>query len=164
METTMGIKTLAVILLFAPACLMRGADAAMSAEERAHVLKLLGDSRAEFLSYVENVNEGQWTWKAAPDRWSVGETAEHILLAEGGLFGRMQAALDAAANPEWEKKTAAKTAFLERVMVDRSGKAVAPEQIRPRGLSKDEVIRRYKEARGKTIAFSKNTQIPLMEH
>lgn len=160
----MGIKTLAVLFLFAPATLVRGADAAMSAEERAHVLKLLEDSRAEFLSYVENVSEAQWTWKAAPDRWSVGETAEHIVLAEGGLFGRMKVALDAAPNPDWEKKTGGKTEFLERVLVDRSGKAVAPEQIRPRGLSKDEVIQRYKEARAKTIAFAQETQILLKEH
>jgi hypothetical protein len=159
----MGIKTFAVILLFAPASIVWGADTAMSEQERAHVLKLLEDSRVEFLSYVENVSEAQWTWKAAPDRWSVGETAEHIVLAEGGLFSRMKVALDAAPNPDWEKQTAGKTEFIETVMVDRSHKAVAPEQIRPQGLSKDEVIRRYKDARAKTIAFARDTQIPLKE-
>ena len=160
----MRIKTLAVVLLFAPASLGWGADTAMSAEERTHVLKLLEDSRAEYLAYVENVSEAQWTWKAAPDRWSVGDTAEHILLSEGALFGLMQRALAAAPNPDWEKKTASKTEFLERVMVDRSHKAIAPEPIRPQGLSKDEVIRRYKEARAKTIAFAQDTQVLLKEH
>ena len=121
----MRIRTFAITLLFAPLSIVWGADATMSAEERAHVLKLLEDSRAEFLSYVD-VSEAQWTWKAAPDRWSIGETAEHIVLAEGGLFGLMQQALAAAPNPDWEMKTAGKTEFLERVMVDRSHKAVAP--------------------------------------
>src|SRR5579859_3360912 len=140
MTITMRINTLAITLLFAPSSLLLGADAHMSTAERAHVLKLLEDSRAEFLSYIENVNETQWTWKAAPDRWSVGETAEHILLSEGALFGLMQRALASPVNADWESKTAAKTAFLERVMVDRSHKATAPEPIRPQGLSKDEVI------------------------
>src|SRR5205809_1067772 len=157
----MRIKTFAITLLFAPASIISGADTAMSAEERAHVLKMLEDSRAEYLAYLENVSEAQWTWKAAPDRWSVGDTAEHILLSEGALFGLMQRALAAPPNPDWEKKTAGKTEFLERVMVDRSHKAIAPEPIRPQGLSKDEVIRRYKEARAKTIAFAQDTQLLL---
>jgi hypothetical protein len=160
----MRIRTFAITLLFAPVSIVWGANASMSAEERAHVVKLLEDSRAEFLSYVENVSDAQWSWKAAPDRWSIGETAEHILLAEGGLYGRMQQALASAPNAEWEKKTAGKTEFLERVMVDRSHKADAPEPIRPQGLSKDEVLGRFKEARAKTIAFAQETQVPLKEH
>ena len=54
-----------------------------TAKERAHLIKLLEDAEKEYLSYVENVSEAQWTWKPGPDRWSVGETAEHIFLAEG---------------------------------------------------------------------------------
>jgi DinB superfamily len=158
------MRTFAITLLFTAASSVWGADASMSTEERAHVLKLLEDSRAEFLSYIENVSEAQWTWKAAPRRWSVGETAEHILLSEGALFGLMQRALASPPNPEWEKKTAGKTEFIERVMVDRSHKATAPEPIRPQGLSKEEVIRRYKEARAQTVAFARDTQIALKEH
>jgi len=164
MTITMRINRLAITLLFAPLPVVLGADASMSTTERAHVLRLLEDSRAEFLSYIENVNDAQWTWKAAPDRWSVGETAEHILLSEGALYGLMQRALASPANADWEAKTAAKTAFLERVMVDRSHKATAPEPIRPQGLSKDEVIRRFKEARARTIAFAETTQIPIKEY
>jgi hypothetical protein len=160
----MRMRTLAITLLFTAASNVWGADASMTTEERAHVLKLLEDSRAEFLSYIENVSEAQWTWKAAPDRWSVGETAEHILLSGFALFGLMQRALASPPNPEWEKKTAGKTEFIERVMVDRSHKATAPEQIRPQGLSKEEVIRGFKEARAQTIAFARDTQIALKEH
>ena len=39
-------------------------------EDRAHIVKLLEDSRAEFLSYVENETPAQWTWKPAAERWS----------------------------------------------------------------------------------------------
>jgi len=138
--------------------------AAVTSEERAHVIKLLEDSREEYLSYLENVSEAQWTWKAALEGWSVGEIAEHILLTENALLGRVDQALSSPANPDWEEKTAGKTEFLERAIVDRSHKVIAPEGIRPRGLSKEEVIRRFKEARSRTIRFVRETQAPLKQH
>src|SRR5215469_7837526 len=117
-----------------------------TAKERAHLIKLLQDSEKEYLSYVENVSEAQWNWKPRPDRWSVGETAEHILLAEGRLFSVMERAVAAPPNPDGEKSTAGKTELLERALLDRRHKAVSPESIRPKGLSQAEVIRRFKEA------------------
>jgi hypothetical protein len=44
-------------------------------------------------------------WKPAPERWSVGETAEHIVLAEALLFGFVRKALSAELNPVWEEQT-----------------------------------------------------------
>src|SRR5499427_184353 len=129
-----------------------------TAKERAHLIKLLQDSQKEYLSYVENVSEAQWNWKPGQHRWSVGETAEHILLAEGRLFSAMELAVAAPPNPDWEKSTAGKAKLLERALLDRSHKAVSPESIRPQGLSKAEVIRRFKEARAKTIKFVQDTQ------
>jgi hypothetical protein len=128
-------------MLSAPALQAPATDPHMTPEERAHVVKLLEDSQKEYLSYLENVNEAQWTWKPAPDRWSVGQTAEHILLAETALFRGVESALAAAPNPDWQKATAGKTELLERVMPDRSHKATAPESVQPQaGLSKAEVI------------------------
>src|SRR5215469_2941607 len=118
-----------------------------TAKERALLIKLLQDSQTEYLSYVENVSVAQWKWKPGQDRWSVGETAEHILLAEGRFFSAMERAVAAPPNPDWEKSTAGKAELLERALLDRGHKAVSPESIRPQGLSKAEVIRRFKEAR-----------------
>ena len=68
-------------------------------------------------------------------------------------------------NPDWETKTRGKTEFLEKVMVDRSHKAQAPEAIQPQSkLSRDEVIQRYKEGRARAIKFIEETQVPLKEH
>lgn len=155
-----------ILLAIGPQALQgQAADPNMTAEERARVVKLLQDSQKEYLSYIENVNEAQWNWKPAPDRWSVGQTAEHILLAETALFGAVERALAAPANPDWEKATAGKTELLERVMPDRSHKAVAPESVQPQQrLSKAEVIRRFNELRAKTIKFAQETQAPLKEH
>lgn len=163
------VAMVAVLALqtFPPISRLRAADqsaASLTPEERAHVVKLLKDSETEYLAAIENVNEEQWKWKPAPDRWSVGETAEHILLAESLLFSAVQRAIQLPPNPDWQAKTAGKTEFIEKVMLDRSHKATAPEQIRPQGLSKAEVIRRFKEARALSLQFAETTQIPLKEH
>ena len=74
-------------------------------------------------------------------------------------------ALAAPPNPDWEAKTRGKTEFIEKVMVDRSHKAQAPEQIVPHGkLTHEEVIQRYKAGRAKTLKFAEETVLPLKEH
>src|SRR3981081_4120741 len=80
-------------------------DPSFTAQERANVVQLLKDSRKEMIDAVKDLTDQQWNWKPAPDRWSVGEVAEHIVLAEGSLFARLQAALDNPANPDWGKST-----------------------------------------------------------
>src|SRR5215467_8032508 len=155
---------LILLVVSMPAYTGEAANASITPQERSHVIKLLKDSEAEYLAAIENVSEEQWKWKPSPDRWSVGETAEHILLAETALFGGVQRALQSQVNPDWQTKTAGKTEFIEKVMPDRSHKATAPEQIRPQGLSKEEVIKRFKAVRATTIQFAEGTQIALKEH
>src|SRR5207245_4504763 len=87
--------------LFALAILgspLPGADPALTKEQRAHAIDLLERSRKEFLAAVEGLTDAQWNYKPAPERWSVGEVAEHIMLAEGRLFARMQQAISAPPN------------------------------------------------------------------
>jgi len=147
------------------AFLLQASDANVTAAEHAHAIKLLQDSQKEFLSLVDGLTEAQWNYKPGPDRWSVGETAEHIVLAEGGLFANLERALAAPPNPDWETKTRGKTEFIEKVMVDRSHKAQAPEAIVPRGkLTHEEVIQRYKAVRAKTMQFAVENEVPLKEH
>jgi DinB family protein len=147
------------------AFLLQASDANITTTERTHAVQLLQDSQKEFLTLVEGLTEAQWNYKPGPDRWSVGETAEHIVLAEAGLFAGVQRAVAAAPNPDWEAKTRGKTEFLEKAMVDRSHKAQAPEPIVPHGkLTHQEVIERYKIGRAKTLKFAEETEVALKEH
>jgi hypothetical protein len=160
MKTRLALLALTVI-----AVILQASNAAITSAERAHAIQLLQDSQKEFLASVEGLTDEQWNYKPGPDRWSVGETAEHIVLAEGALFSGVDRALASPPNPDWEAKTRGKTEFLEKVMVDRSHKAQAPEAIQPRSnLSREEVIRQYRRARGKTLKFAEETQVALKEH
>lgn len=157
-------SALSILLLLAPGLRASAADPSMTPEERMHIIKLLEDSQKEYLSYMEDVSEAQWNWKPVPDRWSVGQTAEHILIAERVLFRAVKMAIKSPVDPDWETKTASKTELLERVMPDRTHKAIAPESVQPKGLSKAEVIQQFKELRAQTIKFARETQLPLKEY
>jgi hypothetical protein len=159
------MKSILALSVLTLAGSLHAADPALTTAERAHALQLLEDSQKEFLALVDGLNDAQWTFKPGPDRWSVGETAEHIVLAEAMLFGSVQRAVDAPPNPDWENKTRGKTEFIEKVMVDRSHKATAPEAIQPHAkMSREEVIQRYKEQRAHAIQFAEETQVALKEH
>ena len=141
------------------------ADAHMTPEERGNVLHWLDESHQEFLAAINGVNEDQWKWKPAPERWSVGETAEHIVLAEAMLFDNVKKALSSPANPAWEEKTKGKTEFIVKVMAPRQGKASAPEPIVPRGgMTLAQVKDRFEQQRADIVKFASETSVPLKEH
>jgi DinB superfamily len=157
------MRRIAVLsLMCLPLC---AADAHMTAEERTKVINWLEESRKEFLAAIDGITEEQWKWKPAPERWSVGETAEHIVLAEAALFANAQKAVAAPPNPEWEEKTKGKTEFIERVMAPRLGKATAPEPIVPTGkLTQAQVRATFERQRLEIEKFASTTEVALKEH
>ena len=106
---------------------------AMTDAQRTQVLDLLKASRAEYLAAIEGLSPEQWKFKPAPGKWSIGEVAEHVALAEGLLFAKMEEALKNPIAEDWVPKTAGKTELLLRVMAPRQGRAKAPDEIVPEG-------------------------------
>ena len=156
----------AACLLSLVLCLPLGAaDAHMTAEERTKVLNWLQESRKEFLAAIDGVSEEQWKWKPAPDRWSVAETAEHIVLAEAGLFGNVQKAISSPVNPAWEERTKGKTELIERVMAPRLGKAQAPEPLVPKGgMTPAQVKETFERQRADIAKFATETEVALKQY
>ncbi|HJQ68887.1 MAG TPA: DinB family protein [Blastocatellia bacterium] len=143
----------------------QSASPKMTAEERAKIIKSLNDSRKELFDAIEGLSDAQWNYKPSPFTWSVGEVVEHIAVTEDLLFGTVERALAARPDPDWETKTKDKSELLERVLPNRTGRAQAPEMIRPRGkMTRAEVIARFKEVRARTIKFAEQTDLPLKAH
>ena len=163
-RTHMTWLALLSLLICLPVC-VSAADANMTAEERTKVLNWLEESRTEFLAAIDGVNDDQWKWKPAPERWSVGETAEHIVLAEALLFENVLNAISSPVNPAWEEKTKGKTEFIEKVMVPRLGKAQAPEPIVPKGaMTPAQVREKFEAQRAGIVKFAADTQVAVKEH
>ncbi|PYT02778.1 MAG: hypothetical protein DMF60_20365 [Acidobacteria bacterium] len=141
-------------------------DGKLTSEERAKAIKMLHDSQNELLSYIEKLSDAQWNFRPSPFKWTVGETAEHIALAEGLLFGAMERAIAAPVNPDWETKSAGKEAKLDNLLAARVGKAQAPEPIQPlkRKMSRADIMTLLKDGRAKSLKFIETTDLPLKAH
>jgi len=154
-----------VLLAVLPLAVSGAPDARITNEERSKALKWLEESRQEFLSAIEGVSEPQWKWKPAPERWSVGEVAEHIVIAEASQFANVQKAIRSAPNPAWEDQTKGKTERLEAVLAPRLGRVQAPEAIVPKGgMTLAQVRERFERQRVEMVTFARETDAPLKQY
>jgi len=139
-------------------------DSRMSRVERAELIDLLHKSEREFLEATEGLTDQQWSFKAGPDRWSIGEVAEHIVLAESMMFGLVTSSLAAPGDDKWQA-TLAKTDLLRRALPNRSTKVDAPGEIQPRGgMTRAQLMARFAQQRARTLAYAQETEAPLKEH
>ena len=158
-----------VLLLCAVLCAgvpLLAADGGMTPDERAYLLEQLENSKKNMLASIQGVSAAQWSFKPAPNVWSVQECAEHIILAESFIFGGAQQILktQAVARPAGSNAEADHR-LVERLQ-DRSQKATAPEPIVPSGkfATPEDAAREFTARRDKTIEYVKNTSDELRFH
>jgi hypothetical protein len=60
---------------------------ALTPEDRDHGVKYLEQTRDAIVAATNGLSHAQWKFKAAPDKWSIAQTLEHIALAEDYIFG-----------------------------------------------------------------------------
>jgi hypothetical protein len=127
--------------------------------DRDTLVEHLKKTEAAFLKSIDGVSDAQWTWKAAPDRWSVAEAAEHITKSEDLLRGMAEGTMKTPATPEILAKTKGKEEMILKSIPDRSQKFKAPEPLVPKGsfASKAALIDAFKAARAKTLAMAGGT-------
>src|SRR3954464_10867147 len=142
------------------------ASGALTNEERVRAIGYLKETEKDFLAAIDGVSDAQWKFKAAPDRWSIAETAEHIALAEDLIWGRVNEMMKAPANPERRAETQGKDKIILDKVPDRSRKAQAPEALKPTGkfATREELVKHFSEVRAKEIAFLEQTKEDLRNH
>jgi len=159
------MRKLMVVLMLAAALPLRAA-APISQQDRAALIKDLENSRTIFLNAIADVKtEAQWNYKPAPDRWSVGECAAHIIAAEQYFRDNIAAALKSPALPAAQQSTAG-DAVLVKMIRDRSQRFQAPAAIEPTGkvVPKPQAIKDFEATRAKSLDYVRTTQDPLREH
>ena len=136
----------------------------MTEAERAEVIELLLKSEEEMLRAIDGLTDQQWTFKPAPERWSIGEVVEHIVLADALLFDTAVKALDGRMDEAWNA-TLAKSDVLRKALPDRSRRVDAPAAIKPQqAMTRAALVSRFKEQRAKALAFARETDKPLKAH
>jgi hypothetical protein len=140
-------------------------DPTTTAAERARALQFWTAAREEFLRLVTPLSEEQWAFRPAPDRWSVREIAEHVVIVERYAHGLIEAALAGDPDPDWPAKAGAVTEGVCERILDRSRKGHAPPPMQPKGeWSGAEALRQYREARDKTREIIERFDLPLKAH
>jgi hypothetical protein len=156
--------------IFLAIALMLAADGTqtLTQEERDHAVAELEGSKKAFLDATKGLSTAQWSFKAAPERWSVAECSEHIALAEGFIFGLVtERIIKAPANPEKRDAAKGKDELIVKMLQDRSHKATAPEPIDPvkHGvMTLEESVKLFQDSRAHTIEYMKTTQEDLRDH
>ena len=140
----------------------------LSKEERDKAVAELEGSKKAFLDATKGLSAAQWSFKSAPDRWSVAECAQHIAMSEGFIFGLVsERIMKAPANPEKRDAAKGKDEKLVLMLQDRTHKATAPEPIDPtknKAMTGEESIKLFLDNRSHTIDYVKTTQEDLRDH
>jgi hypothetical protein len=142
-------------------------SATLTAEERAKAIDYLKSTQKEFLASIEGVSEAQWKFKAAPDRWSIAETAEHIAVSEQFIWEMVRdKIMKSPAAPEKRAEVKGKEEMIMAKIPDRSRKAQAPEPLKPTGrwTTREALAREFESVRAKEIAYVTETKDDLRSH
>jgi hypothetical protein len=158
--------TAAAAILALPVAAADAAPGTLTADERAVVIDLFERSRSELEALVAATPAEAWLTKPAPEKWSVGEVVEHIVLAEEGLIGMTQGMLAGAPADDWEAiATSVPLESLVTQVQDRSTPRQAPEGFVPKGgTRRDELLARYAALRAKTIDWARSVATPVKQH
>ncbi len=143
------------------------AKSTLTMQEREAAIKYLEETRLKFLDSIKNLSEAQWKFKAAPDRWSAAEVAEHIAISEETLLKLVsQQIMKSPAAPEKKEGVKGKEELLRKALINRSVKAQAPEMLKPinRWTNRDELVKAFNASRDQTIEYIKTTQEDLRSH
>ena len=82
---------------------------------------------------TKDLSEAQWHFKPAPDRWSVAENLEHLVLVHDRILGPVREQLAQAPAPPAGHDTALIDSIVYERVPDRTNRANAPEFLHPTG-------------------------------
>ena len=172
----MNVRRFAPLVVCSMVCLVLGLASAQTApaasttltpEEREFALKQYQTTRDNFLKSISGLSQKQWTFKPAPDRWSVAEVAEHITVAESMIMGLIQKQImTSASDPTKRAEVKGKDQMILEKMPDRSHKAQAPEILRPTGrfTSEADLVKAFEDSRTANMEYIRTTNDDLRDH
>ena len=139
----------------------------LTAEERAAALKSLQATHDAFLQSISGLSEKQWTFKPAPDRWSIAEVSEHITVSEGMILQLVQSKImTGPATPEKRAEVKVTDVKILTLIPDRSHKVQAPDFLKPTGrfATREETVKAFEQARKTTMDYVQTTNDDLRDH
>ncbi len=149
-----AILLLCAAVIFAPAVFAQ----ALSQADREKGVIYLEQTRDAIVADTKNLTPAQWNFKAAPDKWSVALTLEHIALAEDDLFQLVTDKVMKSPAGAPDRDIAKMDAMVIAMVPDRSTKRQAPPELVPNGRwTPAETLDHFLKSRARTIEFMRAT-------
>ena len=119
------------------------ASVSLTKEDRQTAINYLQETEKNFLAAINGLSDAHCKLKAAPDRWSIAQVAEHIATAEDFFWSSVGNMMQEPANPERASETAGKDKIIFDKVPDRSHKAQAPEPLKLTGkfATREELVK-----------------------
>lgn len=124
----------------------------VTAEEQSKASQYLAATRDDLAKTFQGLSAAQWTFKPAPNRWSIAEIVEHLVMAEGRVQSRFA---------QWP--AGAEESNPERTPSEMDARIIAEVPVRTRGIqapplliptgqwSSTEALERFLCARNETL-------------
>jgi hypothetical protein len=154
-----GLMRKAILLLCAAVCFAPALCAqTLSQADREKGIKYLEQTRDAIVADTKNLTPAQWNFKAAPDKWSVALTLEHITLAEDDLYQLVNDKVMKSPAGAPDRDVAKMDAMVLAMVPDRSTKRQAPPELVPTGRwTPAETLDHFLQSRARTIEFLRTT-------
>jgi hypothetical protein len=138
----------------------------MEERERQVVMEELASSEARLLELVRGLSEEQWSFRETPERWSIADNIEHLVVFEGFIRSAIAKTLEGPAEPEKKAEVGAKEPFVLGIANGRSSKLIAREVVCPTGRwpDRNELVSELQKTRAVTVAFAAETESKLRDH
>ena len=121
--------------------------------ERQQLAAALRKSRETYLRCIKDVCESAASARLSDDSWSILEIAEHVAVAEHGMFRAVELGTEKSSEPDYS----ADEGIIRRGL-NRDVRLQAPERSKPKGRWKTlaEAIDAFEKSREKTLDFVEN--------
>jgi len=103
----------------------------LTAQELDQARKFLEQTRNAVLGATRGLSEPQWRFKPAPDRWSIAENLDHIVIVQERVLGPVLDQLADAPAPPADRECETVDAIVINQFSNRLAKFQAPEFVRP---------------------------------
>lgn len=140
----------------------------ITADERTYALDLLHTTRDALRQAVAGLSDAQQQYKPTPDRWSIAENVEHIVLVERGIFRTVQKAMDLPADGARRSTIKVSDVYVIKAVRSRGrGVAtVAPAPFVPTGRFGDlaGALTAFEQQRADVVAYVQTAPDDLRLH
>jgi hypothetical protein len=136
-------------------------------EERKSAVSFLTDSENNAVNTVKKLSDAQLKFKPAADKWSVEECMLHIAATEKALWGMLDGAMKAPANPEKRTEIKWTDEDVKKNITSRENKVKTFAPLEPQNSGFNgvgEAVASFKENRERLIGYVNLTTDDLRNH